>query len=42
MNNRLYLEIALLINRELYTDGMINYQDYKIVENKILGELGKE
>ena len=42
MNNRIYLEIALLINKELYEENRISYQVYKWVENNLYKEMENE
>ena len=41
MNNKIYLEVALIINKELFEENKITYQVYKKVERQILKELKK-
>ena len=39
MNNKIYLEVALILNKELFEENKITYQVYKKVERQILKEL---
>ena len=40
--NKLYLEIALGINKDLYEDKIIDYYTYRVVEDKLLQSIKRE